>query len=212
MTTQGRSLESRVVTLWELLEERVSLAPRGLLFVDEAGQRVTFTEFRSASLRMADGLKTLGIGAGTVVSWILPTSIDAFVVMAALSRLSAVQNPIVPIYGEREIGHIIDEASVEALIVAPRWRGVDYVSLGEKIASARGGIPRVISLGDIVDGSASENAMSAVQLAEMEEHLGTVVTDGDRGPAESASGDAISHECRAPARWLFYTSGSTVHP
>src|ERR1700679_2635907 len=117
MASEERSPESKAETLWGLLEQRVSRAPAALLFVDEAGRRMTLGEFRRESLRMAERLKALGIGAGSVVSWVLPTSIDAFVVMAALSRLSVVQNPIVPIYGEREIGHIVDEASVEVLIV-----------------------------------------------------------------------------------------------
>ncbi len=53
------------------------------------------------------------------MSWILPTGIDALVLAAALARLAAVQNPIIPIYREREVGHIVDEASVDVLIVVP---------------------------------------------------------------------------------------------
>ena len=85
-------------TLWGLLEARVALTPHNLLFVDEDGRRLTFAQFEEAAAQTAAGLSGLGIGAGSVVSWILPTAIDTFVVMAALSRLSVVQNPIVPIY------------------------------------------------------------------------------------------------------------------
>jgi cyclohexanecarboxylate-CoA ligase len=194
MASEERSPESKADTLWGLLEQRVSRAPAALLFVDEAGRRMTLGEFRRESLRMAERLKALGIGAGSVVSWVLPTSIDAFVVMAALSRLSVVQNPIVPIYGEREIGHIVDEASVEVLIVVPHWRGVDYVALGDRIASGRSSVPRVIQLGDIAEGPVPEDQSSELPVAEMEDQLGPVV----------ASGDAV--------RWLFYTSGSTGLP
>jgi cyclohexanecarboxylate-CoA ligase len=47
-----------------------------------------------------------GVGAGTMVSWQLPTTLEAVVVMAALTRLGAVQNPIIPILREREVGFI----------------------------------------------------------------------------------------------------------
>ncbi len=82
---------------------------------------MTCGDFRDASRRLAVDLGASGIGAGTVVSWILPTRIDTLLVMAALSRLGAVQNPIVPIYRAREIGHIVDEASIDVIVVTPNW-------------------------------------------------------------------------------------------
>lgn len=173
------------LTLWGLVEARAALSPNELLFVDEGGRRMSFGEFKEAAVRTAAGLSGLGVQAGSVVSWILPTGIDTFVMMAALSRLSAVQNPIVPIYREREIGHIVDEAHVDMMFVTPTWRGVDYPAMTRAISDARGGRPKVhILQGALVEGGPA--------------HLPPVLT--------TPVGD------EAPVRWLFYTSGSTGRP
>jgi cyclohexanecarboxylate-CoA ligase len=173
-------------TLWGLLETRVALTPDHLLFVDEGGRRMTFAQYRAAALRTAAGLVRLGIGRDTVVSWILPTAIDTFVVMAALSRLSAIQNPIVPIYGEREIGHIVDESGVQVMLVTPSWRNVDFPAMTRAIAEARGGRPQVV----VLDGPLPE-------------------ADPDLLPPPP---EAVPPGQRAPVRWYFYTSGSTARP
>jgi acyl-CoA synthetase (AMP-forming)/AMP-acid ligase II len=173
------------VTLWGLVEARAALSPDELLFVDEAGRRMSFGEYKEAALCTAAGLSDLGVHAGSVVSWILPTGIDTFVMMGALSRLSSVQNPIVPIYREREVGHIVDEALVEMIFVTPTWRGVDYPAMTRVISDARGGTPSV----HILDGPLAEGDPAL---------LPPVLTT----PAAD----------EAPVRWLFYTSGSTGRP
>jgi cyclohexanecarboxylate-CoA ligase len=173
-------------TFWGLLEARVALTPDDLLFVDEAGRRMTFAQFRDAALTTAAGLNGLGIGPGSVVSWILPTAIDTFVTMMALSRLSVVQNPIVPIYREREIGHIVDEALVDVLLITPPWRGVDYPAMARSIAAARGGRPEML----VLDGPLPEGDPARLPSP----------------PSPHPAGEP------APVRWYFYTSGSTGRP
>jgi acyl-CoA synthetase (AMP-forming)/AMP-acid ligase II len=167
------------------VEARAALSPDHVLFVDEYGRRMTFHEFKEAARRTAAGLCELGVGVGSVVSWILPTGIDTFVFMAALSRLSAIQNPIVPIYREREIDHIVTEARVEKMFVTPSWRGVDFLTMARSIAKSHDGSPDV----HIIEG----------QLIE-----------GD--PDLLAPFSPPPEDGRAPVRWMFYTSGSTGRP
>ncbi len=171
-------------SLSDLVDARADATPDHLLLVDEEDRRVTCGEFRDASRRVAVDLGASGIGARTVVSWILPTRIDTLLVMAALSRLGAVQNPIVPIYRAREIGHIVDEASVDAIIVTPHWRGVDYLSIVDDLATERAGRPSILTLEDVMEGSSP--------------------TEGDI--------QAGAHETLGASQWLFYTSGSTGLP
>ena len=52
--------------------------------------------------RVAAGLFEAGVREGTRVSWQLPTRIDTVLLSVALSRLGAVQNPIIALYRERE--------------------------------------------------------------------------------------------------------------
>ena len=132
--------------MWEQLERRVAATPDALFLVDDNGRRLTFSEFRQAAHETAAGLTAHGIGPGTVVAWALPTRIDTCVLMAALSRLSVVQVPIVPIYREREVSHITHEAEVDVVLVGPPQHGVDYAQMIRSMAADRGGRPRVLEL------------------------------------------------------------------
>ena len=165
-----------------LVDARAEATPDRVLMVDDKGRRLTSRAFRDESLRVAVVLRLLGIGEGTLVSWILPTGIDALVVMAALSRLGAVQNPIIPIYREREVGHIVDEADVDVLVVIPEWRGFDYLGLAAGLSATRPGLG-VLRIED-------------------------ALRDSERW----AGFQPRPHDLLGPTQWIFYTSGSTGHP
>ena len=60
---------------------------------------------------------------GTVVSWHAPRpGSSRWCWSAALARLGAVQNPILPIYREREVGFIVRQAGPRLLVVPSTWR------------------------------------------------------------------------------------------
>src|SRR5437667_1825153 len=113
-------------TLWELVEKRARETPDARLAVDERGEALTFAVLKERAERVAAGLLEKGIGEGTVVSWQLPSWIESMVLVCALSRLGAVQNPILPIYREREVGFIARQAKTRLLIVPSTFRGFDY--------------------------------------------------------------------------------------
>ncbi|HWF17586.1 MAG TPA: AMP-binding protein [Acidimicrobiales bacterium] len=171
-------------SLVDLLDARAKASPDHTLLVDEEGRRMTCAELRHGSIHVAERLAVAGIGPNSLVSWVLPTAIDTLVVTAALSRLGAMQNPIIPVYREREIGHILDETSVDLMIVTPQWRGVDYRALCSNLAAARGGRPLVFTLEQVVH--------EAIPLP--------------------AVGPGADHEDLAPAQWMFYTSGTAGLP
>src|SRR5688500_5866163 len=104
-------------TLWELIDRRAAETPDAQMAVDERGDTLTFAELRDRAERTAAGLAEMGVGEGTVVSWQLPTWIESMVLVGALARLQAVQNPILHIYREREVGFIIRQASSKLLLV-----------------------------------------------------------------------------------------------
>src|SRR4051794_17014151 len=84
-------------TLWQLVVARAALTPDKRMAIDEHGRTMTFGDFHDWSERVAAGLGDHGIGVGTRVSWMLPTRFEALVLAAALARVGAVQNPILPI-------------------------------------------------------------------------------------------------------------------
>ncbi len=96
-----RSLEE--LALWPLVVARAAATPDAILAIDERDRTLTFADLRDQAEHAARGLQTLGVRAGTIVSWQLPTRIESVVAVCALARLGAVQNPLLPIYREREL-------------------------------------------------------------------------------------------------------------
>ncbi|MEU9124213.1 AMP-binding protein [Streptomyces sp. NPDC048506] len=125
---------ARIHTLWELVEYRAR-ASRGVpMFFDADGRSVTFDGVRDEALRVAAGLRALGVGAGTRVAWQLPSRIETVVVSLALARLGAVQTPVIPLHREREVGFILADSAAEVVLVPGTWRGFDHTAMVRKAA------------------------------------------------------------------------------
>jgi cyclohexanecarboxylate-CoA ligase len=90
-----------VQTFWQLMTEAATRAPSRVVLADDHGRSLTTSQLCTAAEQVAAGL---GVQPGTVVSWQLPTTIEGIIVLAALARAAAVQNPIIPILREREVG------------------------------------------------------------------------------------------------------------
>ena len=119
--------------LWALVEQQAADRPGGLLAVDEAGHALTFGEFRTRAERVAAGLQALGVGQGTPVSWQLPTRLTSIVLVGALARLGAVQNPCLPIYRERELRSILGAVAPACSWSPAQWRGIDYPAMARAV-------------------------------------------------------------------------------
>lgn len=171
-------------TFWSLVEQREAATPDGLIAVDERDRELTFAEYRARCEVVAAGLAARGVGADTNVSWVLPTRIETIVLAGALSRLGAIQNPVLPIYREREVGFVTRQTGARLLIVPGTFRGFDYAAMARGLAADQPGL-------DVLDVSEG-------------------LPEGDPAtlpppPAETAPEDA-------PVRWIFYTSGTTSDP
>jgi len=171
-------------TLWELMEKRVNATPDALMAVDEDMRTLTFAEFWSESERAAAGLMASGVTPGDVVSWQLPTWIESLVLVAALSRLDAVQNPLLPIYREREVGFITGQAGSRLMVVPSVWRGFDFEAMATSVATDQGGM--------------------RVLVADKALPQGDPASLPPRPEPLDADDQAV--------RWLFYTSGTTADP
>jgi acyl-CoA synthetase (AMP-forming)/AMP-acid ligase II len=123
-----------MTTYWSLVAQRAAEQPDALLVADDLGNRLTGAAFRDRSEQVARRLAGLGIEPGDRVSWILPSNVGTFVLMAALTRLGAVQNPIVTIYGERDVESITRQIAPKLLVTPGTYRGVDITAMGHAIA------------------------------------------------------------------------------
>jgi acyl-CoA synthetase (AMP-forming)/AMP-acid ligase II len=170
--------------LWALVEARANGAPDVVIAVDEDGRTLTGKEYRDAAERAAAGLQALGVGPDVNVSWMLPTWLESAVLVAALARLGAVQNPMLPILGSREMRFITHQTGAKLLIVPSEWKGRAYGDEAREIA----------------------NEVSGVEVLIVDREL----PDGD--PATLPPPPAPVTPESAPVRWVFYTSGTTADP
>ncbi|HEY4927661.1 MAG TPA: AMP-binding protein [Acidimicrobiales bacterium] len=173
-------------TLWQLIEARATASPDAVLAHEDTGRELTFAGYRDACLRAAAGLYAEhGVTAGTSVSWELPTWNESLVLVGALSRLGARQNPLIPIYRHREVGFITAQSEAALLIVPTVYRGFDFEAMAHEIAAERPALSVLVVDRDLPD--ADPSVLPAAL------------------PAPASATDA-------PVRWLFYTSGTTADP
>src|SRR5690242_3072180 len=116
-------------TMWSLVEARAKASGDRAMLVDLAGGRLSFAQFADRCERVAAGLLAQGIGPGTKVTWQLPTRIDSVVASFALARLGAVQNPILHLYRDREVGSVLRASRPEFVLVPGIWRDFDYAEM-----------------------------------------------------------------------------------
>ena len=131
-------------TMWQLVEARAAASPDLVVLYDQEDREITFGALRDLAERTAAGLHDLGVRAGTRVTWQLPTRIETVALSLALARLGAVQNPIIPIYRDREVGFVVEQTGAEFLCVPGDWNGFDFVAMADRIASERGVSPTVL--------------------------------------------------------------------
>ncbi|HEV8296029.1 MAG TPA: AMP-binding protein [Acidimicrobiales bacterium] len=172
--------------LWELIDRRVAATPDLEMMCDETGGRITFGEFAARAEAVAAGVLAHGVRRGDVVSWILPSWFDAVVLSAALNRIEVVQNPIIPIYREREVAFCTRQAAARVLVVPGTWRGFDYTAMAQTIAANGDGLDVLVA-----------------------PRGGLPVGDPSTLPARAAP-PATPED--SPVRWLCYTSGTTSDP
>ena len=128
---RGASVSARTdadpeLALWPLVERRAAATPDALFAVDERAARSRFAAYRDAALRGGGGAARARRRRGDARS---PGSCRRasrrWCWCAALARLGAVQNPILPIYREREVGFIARQSGARLLVVPrglPRLR------------------------------------------------------------------------------------------
>jgi len=125
-------------TLWELLERRVNATPDAVLISDTEGRSLTATQWRDSAEQAAAFFYRRGVREGTPVSWQLPTVMESAIVLMALARLGAVQNPLIPILRGREVSFIAAQTGARVLITPSVWRNFDYRSMAAEVAGVAG--------------------------------------------------------------------------
>lgn len=96
-------------TLSEVLRARAR-RHAGKPAVVDGHRRLSYGQLDALVDRVAGGLAALGVRPGDVVSSQLPNRSESAVLCFAAGRIGAAHNPIVPIYGARELRFILGQA------------------------------------------------------------------------------------------------------
>jgi len=172
-----------VTTFWDLVQHAAEARPDAVLFADDHGRTLTAPELLASAEQLAAALAERGVGPGDVVSWQLPSVLEAPVTMAACARLGAVQNPIIPVFREREVGFITRQLGTRLAIVPHTWRGFEHAAMLRDLGVE----------------------VLALDLEPLPAD-GLAIPAGD--PATLADPPVDPHECR----WVYYSSGTTADP
>ncbi len=175
--------------LAEVAARQLEVCPEREILID-GPVRLTVGDFVGRAQALAGGLRQLGLGPGDIITWEIPSWWEAAVLATAIDWIGAVNNPIIPIYREREVSFIARQAESRALFVPGEFRGFDYRAMAEKV---RG---------------------------ECEQLGHVVVVRGDPGDGMSRFADLLDADPitrpyrRSPEEvsMLFYTSGTTADP
>ena len=176
-------------TIWELLQRRADVDPDLPFLYDGTGRSLTVGQLRRRALDAAGNLAAAGVVEGTVVSWQLPTWIDTVALSLALSRLGAVQNPILHVYREREVRFVLDQLRSSLFVVPERFGRHDYAAMARGVSAELASPPEILVLGeDLFEPSAPPP------------------------PLPVAAPDRERPDISEPVRWIYYTSGTSSAP
>jgi acyl-CoA synthetase (AMP-forming)/AMP-acid ligase II len=177
-------------TMWALAERAAAAYPDHVLLADDYGRCLTGAGLRDAAESVAAGLAAQGIGPGRRVSWQLPTTLEAMVLMLALARLGAVQNPIIPVLRERDVAFITTQAGTEFLLVPEEWRGYAHGAMARDLS-------RDLHCTVVVCDHATDPATTGGAL---------------RLPSADPSSLLPPPPAADEVRWYYYSSGTTAVP
>jgi acyl-CoA synthetase (AMP-forming)/AMP-acid ligase II len=177
-------------TFWELVVRAADDRPDAPVVSDDHGRALTRAQLRDTAETAAAALLGLGVDPGTIVSWQLPTTIESVVLLAALARIGAVQNPLIPMLREREVSFITRQVRTELLVVAEEWRGFRHGDMANDLARQGGFDVLEVDLGEL----GAHESPTAIRLP--------VGDPAVLAPPPSLDGP----------RWIYYSSGTTADP
>jgi acyl-CoA synthetase (AMP-forming)/AMP-acid ligase II len=133
-------------TFWGLLKKRVAETPDAPMLVDQSGVSMSFGEYACNAAHLAAWLFEQGVRPGSRVTWQFPTTLGGTVLVAALARIGAQQNPIIHLYREHEVRQVLVQNRPEFFIVPEEAGERDFRAMAESVSKELNPAPRVIAL------------------------------------------------------------------
>jgi acetyl-CoA synthetase len=161
---------------------------------------LTYAQLRTASAKMANGLRSLGVAAGDVVAIYLPNLPEAFIAIQACNRIGAIYTVLFAGFSADAAALRLQTSRAKVLVTADAsYRRGKQVPLLANARAARASAPELQWI-VVVDRCASQPALQAGERGYEE----LVAAQSDECPCEPL-------EANAPA-FLIFTSGTESKP
>ncbi|WP_273735578.1 class I adenylate-forming enzyme family protein [Mycolicibacterium septicum] len=178
-------------TFFDLIDHQAQLRP-DKVFATDGSRALTFRGMRDSALQLAAGFRERGWRAGDTVAVQLPNWVEFIEVTMALSRLGVITVPIMPIYRADEVGYVLADADVRAVLTPGTFKKFDYFDMYRQLQAERPGL-------DIV-------------VARPDTDAGITTLDAVRATATPNSADLPAQRSPDEPFVIVYTSGTTSRP
>ena len=178
-------------TIAEVALEKADKRPEQEIIFHENEPAIKISSIVEEAGCLANSLRRLGMIAGDVISFQLPSWREAVAIDLAASILGLVVNPIIPIYREKELKFILNDANTKLLFIPEKFRSTNYQEMIGSIRSSLPNLEHVI----VVRGAGNSQQPSYEKLIETSESNFTLKRVGADG-----------------LKVLMYTSGTTGVP
>lgn len=138
-------------TLNDSFEEAARKFPDKKALIQE-DRVVTYREFKSATDRLAAGLRRIGIGRGMIVSVQLPNCIEFSYLQIALAKIGAVIQPIHMPFRSYEVESQLRFCESSAVVITPEHSGFNYLEMIQEIRPKLPQLRHVLTVGRQVGG------------------------------------------------------------
>jgi acyl-CoA synthetase (AMP-forming)/AMP-acid ligase II len=166
-------------------------------FITDGTASYTYAQLRDRSAQLAVGLRGRGLRAGDRVLVQLPNWAEFVIVAAAVARLGAIMVPVMPIYRQNEVGHVLDDAQVSVVVTASTFKGFDFLAMYRDLAGTRSAVHTIVAVRGEVEPDAEVVPLEAV------------VADVDPAAAADEIGTPVTAD---DPYVIVYTSGTTARP
>lgn len=135
------------VTFYDCIERRAREHPDRIVFIDET-RSLTYGELKNEVDRCAAFLKSIGIGAGDVVTMQFPNRVEFPIVFFSLELIGAIANKISPDFRRREVEYILRFSNSKAFVCASNFKGFDYAAMIDELRPELPNLKTVVVAGE----------------------------------------------------------------
>jgi len=183
--------------LFDVLRDHAVARPDAV-FVTDGTVTLRYGELAEQALRLAAGLRELGVGRGDRVAVQMPNWAEFATLAAAISRLGAVLVPIMPIMRHEEVGYTVTHSGAKVVVGPEQHHKFDYATMYREVRE-RSDAPFEVVIARPTGEVSGEHVHDLASL-----YLQGDVADIDAALGSTAGADDLA--------LVVYTSGTTARP